>query len=329
MMNEQLAAEKNLWAIVLAAGRGTRLAAVTRTLCGRELPKQFVALTSTRTLLQETMDRIAPLIPPERTVVVTSDAHYDLCVSQLRGYKGVEIVRQPLDRGTGPGVMLPLAHVLARDPRARVAVFPSDHHVQRPNAFLTAIRRALLAGARSPSGIALLGVPAERPATDLGWIVPGERISETAARVQQFVEKPGAEAALTLLQAGGLWNTMVVAGSAAALWHLGRRNMPEQTRCFEKYLGCIDHPAASAALASLYAEMVPADFSRNVLQVSVGLAVVAVVDSGWFDCGTPERLLEWLAATADPPGILASLRRAGAVAPSDRSRAELGAAAVA
>jgi mannose-1-phosphate guanylyltransferase len=325
-MNE-LESVENLWAIVLAAGRGTRLAAVTRTLCGRDLPKQFVALTSSRTLLQETMDRIAPLVPPERTIVVTSDTHYDLCVSQLRGYPGVEIVLQPADRGTGPGVLLPLAHVLARDPRARVAVFPSDHHVQRPGAFLLGVRRALMAAARTPAGVALLGVPAERPATDLGWIVPGERLAEGASRLQRFVEKPGAEAALTLLEAGALWNTMVVAGSAAALWHLARRHLPEQTRRFEKYLGCIHHPAAPIALADLYAEMASADFSRSVLQVSLGLAVVAVVDSGWFDCGTPERLLEWLAATADPPGILARLRRAGAT--PERPRAELAASAVA
>jgi mannose-1-phosphate guanylyltransferase len=324
-MNE-LDSVENLWAIVLAAGRGTRLAAVTRTLCGRDLPKQFVALTSSRTLLQETMDRIAPLVPPERTIVVTSDTHYDLCVSQLRGYPGVEVVLQPADRGTGPGVLLPLAHVLARDPRARVAVFPSDHHVQRPAPFLNAIRIALQAAAGTPAGVALLGVPAERPATDLGWIVPGDRTAEGASRLQRFVEKPGAEAALTLLQAGALWNTMVVAGSAAALWHLARRHIPEPTRRFEKYLGCIHHPAAAVALADLYAEMPSADFSRSVLQVSVGLSVVNVVDSGWFDCGTPERLLEWLVATSDPPGILARLRRAAA---GERTRPELGASAMA
>jgi mannose-1-phosphate guanylyltransferase len=308
-MNDESA--ENLWAIVLAAGRGTRLATVTRALCGRELPKQFVALTSTRTLLQETMDRIAPLVPPSRTVVVSSDTHHDLAVAQLRGYPGVEIVRQPDDRGTGPGVMLPLAHVLARDPRARVAVLPSDHHVQRAGAWLSAIRRSLHAAARTPAGVALLGVPAERPATDLGWILPGDRIDDGASRILRFVEKPALDSALTLLQAGGLWNTMVVAGSAAALWHLGRRHMPQQTRRLERYLGCLGHPAAAQALAGLYGDMPTADFSRNVLQVSAGLAVVPVVDSGWFDCGTPERLLEWLSATADPPGILARLRRAG------------------
>jgi mannose-1-phosphate guanylyltransferase len=314
-MMKQNSAE-NLWAVVLAAGRGSRLASVTRSLCGRELPKQFVALTSARTLLQETMDRIAPLIPPERTVVVVSETHDEIARAQLRDYPGVEIVRQPLDRGTGPGVLLPLAHVLARAPHAPVAIFPSDHHVHRPAPFLEAIKRALRLVERTPTGVALLGVAAERPASDLGWIVPGDRIGPVGgARVQQFVEKPATERAMTLLQAGALWNTMVVVGSVGGLWRMGRRHMPEQARALERYVHHIGRPEALEILSRLYEDMNAADFSRQVLQTSPGLSVVPVIDSGWFDCGTPDRLFEWLRATADPPGILARLRKAATPSP--------------
>lgn len=326
-MREQSA--ENLWAIVLAAGRGTRLATVTRALCGRDLPKQFVALTSRRTLLQETMDRIAPLIPPERTVVVVSDVHADLARAQLADYPGVEIVVQPADRGTGPGILLPLAHVMARDPRASVAVFPSDHHVHRPAPFLAAIRGALRLASKTPAGVALLGVAAERAASDLGWIVPGDRIGTGGSRVRQFVEKPDADAAMLLLQAGALWNTLVVVGGVGALWRLGRRHMPGQAAAFETYMRALGRPDAEDVLARVYDAMSPADFSRGVLQVTAGLAVVPVVDSGWFDCGTPERLLEWLRTTSDPPGILARLRKATPPPLVGDRRAEVGAAALA
>src|SRR5687768_8299517 len=93
----------HLWAIVLAAGKGSRLGPLTKALCGRELPKQFVALTTDRTLLQETMERISGLIPPERTVVVVSDRYQEIARVQLVDYPGCEVVVQPLDRGTGPG----------------------------------------------------------------------------------------------------------------------------------------------------------------------------------------------------------------------------------
>src|SRR4051794_221467 len=130
------------WAVVLAAGQGSRMTQVTHALCGRPLPKQFVPLLSERTLLQETMDRIGRQFPPERTVVVVGEGYEDLARVQLREYRGVEVVSQPLDLGTGPGVLLPLSHVLARDPRATVAVFPSDHHFRNVDPLRAAIARA-------------------------------------------------------------------------------------------------------------------------------------------------------------------------------------------
>ena len=282
---------------------------VTRALCGRELPKQFVALTTHRTLLQETVERIAPLVPPERTVVVVSERYAEIARAQLALYPGVDIVVQPSDRGTGPGVMLGLAHVMARDTEADVAVFPSDHHIERPEALLNAVRRASHLASRVPSGIALLGVPAERPASDLGWIVPGERRYPGGQAVESFVEKPAAEQALELLQAGALWNTMVMVAPLGALWRLCRRHMPSQSRSFERYVRAIDRSRAYRLLSLLYDRMRPADFSRDLMQNAGGLAVVPMVDSGWFDCGTPERLVAWLSSTADPGGILPRLRQ--------------------
>ena len=298
-----------LWAVILAAGKGTRLGSVTRALCGRELPKQFVALTTNRTLLQDTVERLAPLVPPERTVVVVSERYAEIARGQLALYPGVEIVVQPSDRGTGPGVMLGLAHVLARAPEADVALFPSDHHIERPEALLNAVRRGQTLAGRVPSGVALLGVPAERAASDLGWIVPGDRRYPGGQEVDRFVEKPPAEQALQLLQSGALWNTMVMVAGAAALWRLCRRHLPSQTRAFDRYLRVLDRPRAYRLLSLLYDRMRPADFSRDLMQAAGGLAVVPMVDSGWFDCGTPERLVAWLSSTADPVGILPRLRQ--------------------
>src|SRR6185369_1596128 len=100
---------------------------------------------------------IAALVPPERTVVVVADGYAALAEEQLALYPGVEIVRQPANRGTGAGVLLPLAHVLARDPAARAVVFPSDHHVHREAPFIDAVERALLAAELSGTGVTLVG----------------------------------------------------------------------------------------------------------------------------------------------------------------------------
>lgn len=302
------------------------MAPLTRALYGHELPKQFAALDGERTLLQRTMDRIAPVTPPERTVVVVADSCQELARAQLAGYPGVEIVPQPLNLGTGNGILLPLAHVLARDPHAEVAIYPSDHHIRRPEPFREAVERAVRIARLSDGGVSLLGAAAERPATDLGWIVRGAALGgrlDRAWHVQRFVEKPAEALAMLLLGTGGLWNTMVIAGGARTLWELCRRHIPEQTRAFDAYLLQVGGANLRHSREVLYRYLLPADFSREVLQLARGLAVVPLIDSGWFDCGTPERLLEWLRSTPEMHGFLQKLevalarsapRRAPAVA---------------
>jgi len=278
------------------------------------LPKQFVALTSRRTLLQETLERTESLVPTTRTVVVVSERDEEVARAQLGLYPGVEVVRQPQDRGTAAGLMLGLSHVRARDPHAEVAVFPADHHVKDSITWCAAVRRARAAARIVQSGVALLGAPADRPATDLGWVVPGDPLSAgvataRVARVRRFVEKPPLPQALSLLDEGGLWNTMVVVGRVSALWRLGKNHLPAQMQQFEWYLRAIRHPRAYSLLSRNYDRLNPSDLSRDILQVASGLAVVPVVGSGWFDCGTPERLVDWLVASDDPSGVLERISR--------------------
>ena len=300
-----------LWAIVLAAGEGTRLASVTRALYGREVPKQFAALTGERTLLQMTMDRIAPLVPPSRTVVVISENQRELAELQLAEFAGVEIVVQPHNRGTAVGVLLPLSHVLARDPQARVVIFPSDHHVARETPFLDAVGRALTAAMKARAGTALVGAAADSAATDLGWIVPEGALGREelrASRVARFVEKPPAAAAMELLRAGALWNTLVIAASAERLWKITRRHLPEIAAGFDRYRAAVGRERAPGLLRKVYAQLPSADLSRHVLERAAGgLAVVALVDAGWSDCGTPDRLLRCLDESGHGPRFRARL----------------------
>lgn len=300
-------AHENLWAVVLAAGKGTRMSEVTHLLCGRPLPKQFAPLVSERTLLQGTLDRIAPVIPPERTVVVVAEGHEEVARAQLADMPGIEIVSQPRDLGTGPGIMLPLAHVLARAPSANVAIFPSDHHFERAEPLRNALLNAAVAADEAPSGIALLGARAEHPASDLGWIVPFGGPKGGPSLVARFVEKPPERTAKMLMEAGGLWNTMMMVGKASAFWRLCRAHLPQQTQAFGHYLERVQVGDAAAHRDLLYRTIPAADFSRGVLEKAAGLAVLPLVNSGWFDCGTPERLVEWLHKTDDRWGVLPRL----------------------
>jgi mannose-1-phosphate guanylyltransferase len=301
-----------LWAIVLAAGEGARLAALTRNVHGSEVPKKFASLFGGQTFLQQTLERIAPLVPSHRTVVVVADDRIDLATDQTRCFPGVEIVAQPRNRGTAAGVLFPLLHVLARDPEARVLVFPSDHHFRRESVFVAAARRAVRAAAAAPARVTLLGAVADSPATDLGWIVAGRGWGPAMAqarRVEHFVEKPDPARAVDLLRRGGLGNTLVLAARGRALWNLARRHVPNVVDDLTPYTARIGQADGRARLAEIYDRIPAADLSRDILQPASGLTVVPMLDAGWSDCGTPERLLQALHGTDHLPCLLAKVTR--------------------
>lgn len=287
------------WVIVLAGGEGVRLRALTQAIHGDARAKQFAVLAGDRSLLQETVERAALLAPLDRVVVIVTSHQAALARQQLEPYPGVELVSQPRNLETGPGMLLPLARVLARDPSARVVFLPSDHHLvdARP------IHAALDAIARGPTcdRVTLIGVPPDRREIAYGWIVRGaplgRRDGVRSFEVKGFHEKPDAMTAARLRAGGALWNTFISSGPAAAFWAIARSHLPEHADALAIYAERIGRDDESDVLVATYAAMSPADFSRDVLARARGLATVAVTGTGWSDWGTPPRVLESLRGT--------------------------------
>jgi mannose-1-phosphate guanylyltransferase len=298
------------WAVVLAAGDGSRLRPLTRRLYGEGIPKQFAVIEGERSLLQTTLDRLSSRFPQERTVVVVGRPHQALAREQLREYEGVDLVVQPANVGTGPGLLLPLARIRARDPTARVAVFPSDHHVSHPERLLDGVDRAFHSLDRA--SLALIGVEADRPATDYGWIVPEAGIFPRDAgiwAVRQFVEKPDRPLAEELLRQGALWNAFICVGRLGSFWTEARRHIPRSAERFDIYVDRVGRPGEEALLDRIYSGMTPADFSRDVLQQARGLVVAPVRHAGWSDWGSPRRVFESLRGMAKHRRLLARVER--------------------
>jgi mannose-1-phosphate guanylyltransferase len=298
------------FAIVLAAGEGTRLAGLTHAVHARAVPKQFATLCGDQSFLQKTLDRIAPVVPSDRTVVVVAEDQAEMAARQIAGYAGIEIVNQPKNRGTGAGVLLPLAHVLARDPDAGVVVLPCDHYFEREDIFQKAVGRAMFAARAAPERVVLLGAAAEAPATDLGWIVCGRAHGPRAAgirRVDRFEEKPDGDTAQELLREGALWNTLVIAASGRALWALAEQHVPAICPPLLSYRSLIGKCDATAHLRDIYSTLPATDLSRDILQRAQGLLAISMTDAGWSDCGTPERLFQALERGGELTPLLARL----------------------
>lgn len=308
------------WGAVLAGGRGRRLAAFVEETCGQSVPKQFAPLDHGRSLLERTVERIGPLLPGRRTIVVVCHAFRELAREQLRAYPDVEIIAQPRSAGTAPGLLLPLARIRSRAPGATVTIFPSDHFVPHPRPFLAAVRAAARAVDASPERVVLLGIDPEGPETEYGWIVPGRTGRERpggAVEVRRFVEKPDAASAGRLLRDGALWNSFVSVGRVATYWRLARSLLPRQTELFERYAASLGTGEEERTLESVYERMEPADFSRAVLCRARELMVVRVRGSGWSDWGSPERVRRDLDCVAGAAAPDRTRRDAGGVASAE------------
>jgi mannose-1-phosphate guanylyltransferase len=162
---------RDLWTIILAAGEGSRLQALTRALYGEELPKQFAQFEPQRSLLQASVERALFWSKPERSLVVVASQREELARRQLGPYRGVSIVSQPLEKGTAPSVLLGLSRVLKADHEGLVVLLPSDHFVRDDGPFRDAIARARARAAASGAVVVLGALPdSADPHED--WVVP-------------------------------------------------------------------------------------------------------------------------------------------------------------
>jgi mannose-1-phosphate guanylyltransferase len=297
-------------AVVLAGGDGSRLASLTRRLYGAAVPKPFAELAGNRSMLQRTLERIASLVEPARTLVVAPRAQAGRALVQLGLFPGVELLLQPGDHGTGPGILLPLARLHALEPQATVVFFPSDHHIPDPGPLLDVVRRAVDDVGSDAWQVALIGVEPDREEPELGWIVPGPPIAPGVCSVTSLVDRPLPPEARRLREADGMWNSFVMIGRVQALWDLARRHLPAQATRFESYMAADGRLDDARGLARLYERMPSASFGSDVLARADGLAVYRVRASGWCDWGTPAKVFESLAATPDHEDLLRRLERA-------------------
>jgi len=295
--------------VVLAGGEGTRLASLTRALYGHDLPKQFAVLAGERSLLQQTLDRALRLATADRVMVIVTGPQEAVARAQLAPYPGVELVVQPRNADTGPGLLLPLVRILVRAASARVVFLPSDHYVADDRPLVDALRVV------PDDRLSLIGVAPTGPEVEYGWIVRGHRLAHPGAfAVARFAEKPAPELAAALWRDGGLWNTFISAGPVRVFWELARRHLPRHVAAFERYAVAIGSLVEPAALADAYRAMPAANFSRDVLAHARELAVVPVAGTGWSDWGSPGRVFASLLGTPSHDQLVARIRGHAAVA---------------
>ncbi len=307
-MHPSLHTSKRLWSVILAGGEGERVRPLIQRWLGRHRPKQYCTFVGTRSMFQHTLDRAAVLTPVTRMVTVIARGHRREAFSQLDGRQAGTILLQPENRDTASGIFLALTYVKAHDPNARVVIYPSDHFVFPEDWFLETVAAAARATERLHDRVILLGVTADRPEQEYGWILPARVLALEGAHpvrgVSTFVEKPTAAQAEDAMARKALWNTLVLTAKLSTLWEIGRHCFPDVLSRFDRLEAAIGTSEEGQVLKDIYADMPSRNFSRDLLQYAVErVAVMELCDVLWSDWGNPVRIAETIQRIGRTPAF--------------------------
>ncbi len=281
--------------VILSGGAGTRLWPLSREM----YPKQLLALTSRLSMLQETVNRLAPIRGTRPPIIVCNEAHRFTVAEQLRSMN-VEpsaILLEPIGRNTAPAVALAALKAQELDAEATLVVAPADHVIRDARVFQ---RQAEIAVELAQSGkFVTFGIVAHAPETGYGYIRRDEGPGPSYP-VAQFIEKPPLDVAIQFVQSGDyFWN------SGMFVFKAGR---------YLEELGVYAPDILEASTAAFRAARADLDFVRIDKQVFAACrsesidyavmerttdAVVLPLDAGWSDVGSWSSLFDALPADED------------------------------
>lgn len=277
-----------MYLVVLAGGGGTRL----WPLSTPERPKPFLPLLGERSLLQQTVDRLADLVGAPDVFVVTDRRYGGLVRAQV---PGATVVVEPVGRNTAAAVAL--ATLAIERPEDEVmAVVPADHRIADDAGYRAVLRagaEGLATGACGvPDPIVTLGVEPTFPATGYGYLLPDLGAAQAvgglqAYRLREFVEKPSRHDADRLIRNGGVaWNAGIFVARRGAMRRAFAEFAPDILGRLERGLGAGDLEAA-------YGEVRATSIDHAVMEhaADAGRVVMGAMDVGWSDLGSWTALL--------------------------------------
>lgn len=264
------------WAVVLAGGIGSRF----WPLSTPSRPKQLLPLVDDRPLLVATLDRLAPLAPPSRTLVLTNSTLVDAVAAHAPRIPRENLIGEPRAAGTGGALAWAATEIQRREgPDAVMLSVHADWAIADDAEFRAALERAASLAERRDC-LVTVGIVPTRPATQFGYIRPGSPLNDGGFHVEQFVEKPDRASAERMVADGCLWNSGIFA------WRVGR--FLEEVRALTPELA----PALAAANGDaprFFSQATPVTVDVGVLERSDRVAVIPG-SFGWDDVGTWDSL---------------------------------------
>jgi len=287
-------------AVVMAGGVGTRFWPRSR----RARPKQLLPIASGSSMLRLTVDRLLPLLPLERLLVVTGTAQAEGVRREIPDLPADNLLVEPVGRNTAPCIGLAAAVLRARGAaQESMVVLAADHVIAAEERFRAALG-ACDEFVRRDDHLLTLGIRPTRAETGYGYIRAGAAAFEVAGQVfhpvERFVEKPDAATARRLFEAGGhLWNSGMFVWRVQRILDELERHVPPLGAGLRRLEAAWGTSGWQARLNDEYLAFPSVSIDYAVMEKAADIWVAAV-DIGWSDVGSWASLPE-LRGT-DPEG---------------------------
>jgi len=286
--------QEEMYAVIMAGGKGTRFWPLSR----ERRPKHLLDILGEQTIIQQTVARLVPLLPPARILVVTAASHAEELSRQLPQLPAANIIVEPAGRNTAACIGLAALHLRRRGgTNAVMAVLPADHLIGDEERF-----RSLLvaAGAMAARGehLVTIGIEPRIPETGYGYLELGPSQAKVAGitfyAVASVREKPDAATAAQFLHHGGfLWNSGMFFWTVEAIMRAFSRWLPELYNALQQMEAALGTAAEAQAIARVYSSLQPISIDYGVMEKADN-ALVAWGDFGWSDVGSWDALWEVL-----------------------------------
>jgi mannose-1-phosphate guanylyltransferase len=272
--------------VIMAGGRGERFWPRSRS----KYPKQLLNIAGTRSLLQETMERILELTEYGRIYIVTSRSYADEVRNQLPLIPARNILTEPEGRSTAPCIGLAVSYITEHFPdEDPVIVFlPSDSVVNNPDEMRRTLQAGITYAETATQGV-IFGMRPTRPETGFGYIQVGKELGKsqgvTYYGVVSFKEKPDLDTARKYVeQQNFLWNGGIFLWRRSCLQKEIRKNLPQLANGLAEFQKHIGTPLEASKLLDIYPTLPATSVDYGILEKTEDLVVIPG-DYDWDDLG--------------------------------------------
>ena len=272
-----------LHAVIMAGGIGARFWPLSR----RRRPKQLLDLLGEGTLLDQTMQRIAPMVPPERRWIITNQEQMEM-IRDSASPPDVRYVLEPIGRNTAPAIGLAAVRLLRDDPDAVMLVLPADHRIQNHDAFRQCLQAAADLVADSDI-LATIGIEPTRPETGYGYIQIdrlAKPLAESIYRVKTFAEKPNLELARRFFESGEfVWNSGIFVWRADVIMQQISDHLPQWYSGLQEIAAALGTPHEEEVTRRIFSALKGISIDYGVMEHATRVAVVRATFQ-WSDVGS-------------------------------------------